>query len=1609
MASLNNLLISFNFDNVTGSSASGGIQPYDLIGEAIIKGVNFEENTSNFLLKEEILINKLQPVEIIDGSETISVREEDDLSVSPFRKPTSVKLLLENSMYQIISDEMLNMFSTIDNYVVRFSEPANKYKVDYSLKESQKLKDLNKKFFSKINSNPNLEKYIEFYKWIDSSLGYMLQQLIPENSSNENGLKISVESHVLERNKFTHPLPLTSRNNKSLNSGIVVLKHNSVTSSLSRSLKEPLFTATIGDETDIVATKNILNKNYKKNYDFFQTSGKQFNNLGTKTKSVIQSNFSAGDGLSELNRDTNFEEFSIYNSLNNRAKNVRNVLNTNSSQPSGLQGTASIDFADNNFIQRAVPYTSSNYYKTGSVDLKYFFNDEIKFRQQNNILLEETIYRKGVDDGDVVIEPAISYNVPAKHLLKINSGLQDIEIYSPYTNLIETFSPRTLNSKFFVFEQKNITNFFLSDIQTKDDKVTFAKKINLLPNVKIKKYEILENIFPRKDVVGLANSRTKPNFEEVKGVYNPLNNTWSDNSYNNKSSEIRSFWKDSIANRKTTAGFEAPATTIGGYNCLGFANNSTLVSGVIEDRYVDVSFADANTTFNFEYASASNGLALVGQINKDYVITFNPPFFWTLVVTTTNEKVLTMPFQLIKNGYLYNSFYSLDAQNDIAVSSSTENSGSGKFLKNNKFIENDCVIGDLGPNSTFENYKFVDTSQIKLNPKAQFVFNNYFPHSLELGTPSFSGAVETYSVSTNPKVTASFFANDSYQNNLDSNLKPFYNSYVDYFENIKHKSQTHSILPEFTIHRNNEIVKGIAQYELCINGNEKYDELNNLTQNFSIQEKNAKDDFIIDFKKIVDPKTNKIKFTLSGVKKLLPYNGFYPNQRIPQIVTLFSSSYFESSIYSASLAETALETPKRQIHTILQPFFAPGILHNSIKAGLAVDFPLILTGNINQINNSIISSAYYLPNFYSGSDVNLNDSLITINTITKRLPFEAIINPKNYLDTSGLSSANNFLYHADPLIHYINSPKKSLLSETTITTQHSPRYDINEFKETDELYKKAINNFLAETPNFFLNKSQLTYFVSEPESKFKQVTAGTIYQMRVNIAKSPNFSMFVTGADNFIPVESLFGPPCKLGDTPALSASLYQPYCPSYFRKNSNIVIAVTASRTGTPTLQELQSSYNIYEDTSKLTNVPTNLNPTSSTAFINRMKLDSSLYLFDQLESKKLSFDTTTGKPTSTSDAQTSDKKWVIKTKFESPLINFSRNATETNLNNTTNNNNVVYYRTQATSDIASRLSASYAAKVEFKYSSINGIWNRLGRIPQDQNSVQISLSDEGLQGNSLLEVCGFRRESKTISQLADRKVISEGVLMLPFVPSDTQNSVFEEDVRNKKLILDATENKHLFTIPETSINNVLKTKNYKSLSIWEIKKIIESNEQINNENIIIKTISAMLNYNVPMHLNWLRDSQITPCVFYVAEFTHTLSKQDLANIWQGTLPAIGLVPEQEEITIEHPLSGDNFFANIRNRMQLYNIKLKIFKIKKRAKISYEQTLEDVEDNLKFSIQKLDYWYSYNWPYDYFSLVELINIKAGEVFESPEFLREQAAAQSGQQNAVTPITANTN
>jgi hypothetical protein len=136
------------------------------------------------------------------------------------------------------------------------------------------------------------------------------------------------------------------------------------------------------------------------------------------------------------------------------------------------------------------------------------------------------------------------------------------------------------------------------------------------------------------------------------------------------------------------------------------------------------------------------------------------------------------------------------------------------------------------------------------------------------------------------------------------------------------------------------------------------------------------------------------------------------------------------------------------------------------------------------------------------------------------------------------------------------------------------------------------------------------------------------------------------------------------------------------------------------------------------------------------------------------------------------------------------------------------------------------------------------------------------------------------------------------------------------------------------------------------------------------------MKKYIVPPQLDYVKDTNIDPFVAYIAEFTHELDQQDLVDIWQGVSPKIATKAEFENITLSHSNDANEFFHG---RGMPNDVRFMVFKIKQKGEFDYFKVTQDSTDDLNFSFeQKIGRSvddYSYNWPYDYFSLVELAKV----------------------------------
>ena len=231
--------------------------------------------------------------------------------------------------------------------------------------------------------------------------------------------------------------------------------------------------------------------------------------------------------------------------------------------------------------------------------------------------------------------------------------------------------------------------------------------------------------------------------------------------------------------------------------------------------------------------------------------------------------------------------------------------------------------------------------------------------------------------------------------------------------------------------------------------------------------------------------------------------------------------------------------------------------------------------------------------------------------------------------------------------------------------------------------------------------------------------------------------------------------------------------------------------------------------------------------------------------------------------------------------------------------------------------------------------------------------------EAGSLRDLCGFENATSRVGDIAKKKALEEAIVMIPFV----DNAIDSETVASTREI----DGKNFFKVSGGLLDSD------------------DAGDSIKNLN----TLGPK--YNIPPAYGFLNNSDIDPFVMYVFEFSEDLDQQDLADIWQGLMPRCARKATKSKQIIEHPLDEFNFFeGKTLPTAQDNEMKWMIFKVKRKANNNYYKLTPDSNDDedFKFTIggeNDIIPKYSYNWPYDYCSLVEMANVKGGIVIEKKE------------------------
>ena len=808
----------------------------------------------------------------------------------------------------------------------------------------------------------------------------------------------------------------------------------------------------------------------------------------------------------------------------------------------------------------------------------------------------------------------------------------------------------------------------------------------------------------------------------------------------------------------------------------------------------------------------------------------------------------------------------------------------------------------------------------------------------------------------------------------DNRNGPYEDSYDKWFEKIRAVAKDYSIVPEFIISDDQKIL-AVQRNEL----DNSY--LNSLsltgstitdTTSSTFFDNFVKSDFINDIDKIkqdLSSVTDKIKISLScdAIIKLNPKPELYPQYQTVKLADKFINSIKDYSKFWVD-NQTNFSTNQRDFRTLIAPMFAPGILFNTIKSGIAVDYP-ILTASL------YVSSSFYLTS--SNTEPNYE---IANHYFNKRLPFETLVEPENYLTTD--------------IIDMEPHPSASLNVTGSWTGQYS-----------NNLYKFAMNNFLAESINFFLPDGKLTTLFSKPETQFKEVDPNLEYRAIVRIYKTADnidyyqsylSTISVSAADRmsyvrpdypWTSVENItmysrptaFGPPCFAGSgtiTRQTSLALgtsqgFNPsFTPPYYDGSSWALLTFkpTGSTKYVPSLNEilnnLTSSYVRFDQVLDL--VGNNDGPNFASRINNNsMQLTASLNLFNIVNTQDVALENTDSSLT-----ESASKVWAIQTKFETPILNFNPSQTG--------------------------ITVESGSKVP-----TIGMWNQFGQIPDDDKGIYLQIMDvpesyilKGFEGipiaspfseatnpvpqltASLSDIVGFNKTPVKLGQVANTKQIKEAVVAIPYI-TDSNNNI------------------NYIKLNDDTVNYVRNQFFGKNLQTQTAQAIANANVS----EVIKAQLEKIKNYVLPPKYDFINNENIDPIAMYLFEFSYNLTQDDLVKIWQGVQPNISVEFDKQNSIIEHELNSSEFL-NVDNLSE--NLRWLVFRVKQKAKNNYyERVLTSIQEKEKkrinnllklgrknsedSTIKDINLAYSYNWPYDYFSLVELAKINVEVKFENEQ------------------------
>ncbi|MAG25875.1 hypothetical protein CMI47_09880 [Candidatus Pacearchaeota archaeon] len=365
----------------------------------------------------------------------------------------------------------------------------------------------------------------------------------------------------------------------------------------------------------------------------------------------------------------------------------------------------------------------------------------------------------------------------------------------------------------------------------------------------------------------------------------------------------------------------------------------------------------------------------------------------------------------------------------------------------------------------------------------------------------------------------------------------------------------------------------------------------------------------------------------------------------------------------------------------------------------------------------------------------------------------------------------------------------------------------------------------------------------------------------------------------------------------------------------------------------------------------------------------------------------------------QTIGKRWVIQSKFETPMLNFN----DTGFKPLVSGSGVTLPANYGSGSVPRGMWHQFGI---IEPDPNKGIFLEIDDIPNDwlKNHYDVILSgsvyndNSAFQGQrlykkmkSLTDLFGFKENTDKVrlGELAESRTLKEAIVAVPYILEVGDMDSTERSRMSNTLA--ATKKKFIEISQERFSAARAATRG--SLAGDSLDAAGES---------IRLLLQKMDRYVLPPQFDFLSNDSVDPIVMYMFEFEYKLDKDDLSYIWQNLAPRNYKKMEFQVQSTAHDLMNTELLYE-NNLMDNENLRWMVFKVHQKSQTDYfDQVVPQANTaggNATFDLPgplhnrisqnradgNDDYNISFNWPYDYVSFVELVKFEAQVLYEKPE------------------------